>query len=71
MWVNTVHMWRGYDEANNEIILVVGKYHHNGQEWDTNQSGSISVDQMSEIYRIYKEVDFCMNKDIDIWIENV
>ena len=40
------------------IILVVGKYHHNGQEWDTNQSGSISVDQMSEIYRIYKVVDF-------------
>lgn len=24
------------------------------EEWDTNQSGSISVDQMSEIYRIYK-----------------
>ena len=42
------------------IILVVGKYDHNGQEWDTNQSGSISVDQMSEIYRIYKVVDFCL-----------
>lgn len=24
------------------------------EEWDTNQTGSISVDQMTEIYRIYK-----------------
>ena len=31
------------------------------QEWDTNQSGSISVDQMSEIYRIYKARKICKN----------
>ena len=37
----------------NLLTLRKGKV-YNFQEWDKNHSGSISLEQMAEIYRIYK-----------------